>query len=607
MIREYLKKNILITDGAMGTYYAQMTGKYNVFPEFANIEEPEIIEQIHNEYVNAGSKLIKTNTFSANSIVLNIPKSEVKEIIVAGLAIANKAARNKDIFVAASIGPIPEVFDKFDKTDIDQENIMNEYKFIVDIFLNMKVKIFIFETFSEATYLQKITRYIKEKDNSVFILTQIATTPEGFTRKGISNEHIIAEMQKCKSIDAYGFNCGVGPAHLLNSLKRLNLKDGIVAAAPNAGYPEIVHERTVYIQNPDYFAEKMKEICGLGVRILGGCCGTTPIHIKKMTELIQPGPDISPLKGQITARPIAILDRKKPDGFFEKMKKGQFVIAVELDPPFNADSESILRSARTCKDNGVDAITIADSPMGRARVDSIMMAAKIKREIGIEVIPHLCCRDKNLNALKSALLAGYIENIRNVLAITGDPVVMADKNDIKGVFNLNSLKLIELISIMNKEVFAENPINIGGALNLNVSKPEVELARMQKKIDRGASFFLTQPIFDDHVINLLAKMQKYRHVKILGGIMPLVSYRNAQFLNNEVTGIKIPEAIINKYDNNMEKKEAEIIGIETAVEIAGKIKDSVHGLYFITPFNRVEMIMEIINRLQCRPVCSSNG
>ncbi|ABO50275.1 methylenetetrahydrofolate reductase [Desulforamulus reducens MI-1] len=596
MIREYLKNNILITDGAMGTYYAQITGKYNVFPEFANINEPEIIERIHTEYINAGAKLIKTNTFSANSRVLKIPKSEVKKIVLAGLDLANKVAQGKSIFIAASIGPIPEMFDKM---ETDQENSLDEYKFIVDIFLNSDIKIFMFETFSDVSDLLEITKYIKVKDSSAFIVTQFATTPEGFTRKGLSNKHIIAEVKKSKSIDAYGFNCGVGPTHLFNSLKKLNFADDMVAAAPNAGYPEIVHERMVYIQNPNYFAEKMKDISGLGVKILGGCCGTTPIHIEKMSELIQSYLNAPIPKQQISAKPKVIIDREKTDGFFEKMRKGKFVIAVELDPPFNADTDLILQNAWICKDHGVDAITIADSPMARARADSIMIAAKIKREVGIEVLPHLCCRDKNLNALKSALLAGYIENIRNVLAITGDPVAIADKNDIKGVFNLNSMKLIQLISTMNKELFPEDPINVGGALNLNLLKPEAELAKMVKKINSGATFFLTQPIFEDYVINILRLINKNDGIKILGGIMPLVSYKNALFLNNEVAGIKIPERIINKYNSNMGKDEAEIIGIEIAVEIANKIKESVDGFYFITPFNRVEMIMKIIKKLKC--------
>jgi len=595
MIREYLRNNILITDGAMGTYYAQMTDNYNVLPEFANISDRPIIERIHQEYIAAGAKLIKTNTFSANSFALDIPRSEVKKIIVAGVDIANSVVEDKKIFVAASIGPIPE---QTDNIHGDQDGIMDEYKFIVDTFLGRGIKIFIFETFSDIGNLLEISAYMKKKEPDIFILTQFATTPEGFTRKGISNEHIVAEMKNNKNIDAYGFNCGIGPTHLYNSLQKINIGDDIVAVAPNAGYPEIIHERTVFIQNPAYFAEKMKEISQLGVKILGGCCGTTPLHIKKMTELMHGSWERSvPHQQQAEKFPVS-LEINRAKGFSEKVKDNQFVIAVELDPPFNADVGLMLENAWICKESGVDVITIADSPMGRARVDSIMIAAKIKREVGIEVVPHVCCRDKNVNALKSALLAGYAENIRNILAVTGDPIAMSDKNNIKSVFDLNSFKLMELITTMNKEVFASQPIHIGGALNLNGLNPVVELIRMFKKIEMGASFFLTQPIFDDHVISLLPQIKHNENTKILGGIMPLVSYRNAHFLNNEVAGIRIPEDMINKFDKNMDKEAAEVLGIEIAVEIGKKMKNHVQGFYFITPFNRVQMITKIIKQLE---------
>ncbi|PKM87950.1 MAG: bifunctional homocysteine S-methyltransferase/methylenetetrahydrofolate reductase [Firmicutes bacterium HGW-Firmicutes-12] len=593
MIRDYLKNNVLITDGAMGTYYAQVTGKYNATPEFANLNEPEIIEKIHKEYISAGAKLIKTNTFSANSMVLDIPFLQVKKIIQAGVQIANKAAQGKNIFVAASIGPLPETIDKI---DLDYEVVINEYKNIVDVFLDMKVKIIIFETFSDAHYLLETVKHIKAKDSSVFVVTQFAINPEGYTRRGINSKSILKEVENYKNIDAYGFNCSVGPGHMYNYLKKKSFT-GVMAVAPNAGYPEIIHERTVYIQNPDYFAEKMKDISKLGVKILGGCCGTTPAHIEKMVEMIKPIPEICVDEQKATERIKPYIYEKKTDGLTEKIKKGRFVIAVELDPPFNAEVELIMHNARICKDNGVDLITVADSPMGRARVDSIMMAARIKREAGIEAMPHVCCRDRNLNALKSALLAGYIENIRNVLAVTGDPVATADKNDIKEVFNLNSFKLMELISIMNKEQFSEEPLNIAGALNLNAVKPEIELGRMLKKIDRGANFFLTQPIYDEAIINLLSGIEEQNRMKILGGIMPVVSYRNAQFLNNEVAGIRIPEEIIAKFNPDMRREEAEDLGIEIAVDIAKRMKDRVGGFYFITPFNRVEMIIKIIRRL----------
>lgn len=595
MIRDFLKKHVLIMDGAMGTYYSQTTNRYDVPPELANINHPQIIEDIHREYISAGAKLIRTNTFSANSIVLNLPRPKVKDIITAGVQIANKAAAEKDVFLGASIGPVP---DSIDNIDTSPRAVLEEYRFISDVFLDLGVGIFIFETFNDFTYVKDIVKYIKQRDESVFISVQFATTPEGFTRKGISNRHVIDQVKACREVDAYGFNCGVGPTHLYNLLKEIDFKDDIIVAAPNAGYPEIIRERTVYINNPNYFAEKMEEISRLGAKILGGCCGTTPSHIRKMSQLIKSRRHVQPKEWHRIEKPVASLRKKRPNNFAEKLKNNEFVIAVELDPPFDANIERIMENAHICKQNGVDIITVADSPMGRARVDSIMMAAKIKREVGIEVLPHICCRDKNLNALKAGLLAGYMENIRNVLAVTGDPVAAAEKSNIKPVFNLNSLSLTEFLNTMNHEVFKEDPVNIGGALNLNVCNPRAELERAFKKMEKGATFFLTQPIFDDKVIEFLSHIQKCERIKILGGIMPLVSYRNARFLNNEVAGIKIPDHIINKFHNDMTREEGERLGIEISVDIAQRIKDKVDGFYFITPFNRVHLIMEIIKRLK---------
>ncbi|MDP4178061.1 MAG: bifunctional homocysteine S-methyltransferase/methylenetetrahydrofolate reductase [Bacillota bacterium] len=619
MLRDFLKSNILITDGAMGTYYNYIKGNGMTFSELENIKEPEIIEKIHNEYIEAGAKLIRTNTFSANTITLNTTREEVKKIIRAGCIIAEKASKNKEIFIGASIGPIPEA--SSEKIELDKNYILDEYKFIVDIFLEMKIDIFIFETFSSTEYLKEITEYVKSKNNKAFILTQFATTFDGYTRKGISNSRIIEEAKKINTIDAYGFNCGIGPAHLFKSLQKYDFTGDIVSVLPNAGYPEIINERTIFVQNPEYFSGIMLQFLNIGVRILGGCCGTTPVHIKKLSDKLKLSNDINLTKvhkeddaklqnkSDIDAENFISVEineelngnTKNLNSAFSNLNiklSNKFAIAVELDPPFDTDISKIMNGARLLKEAGVDIITIADSPMARARMDSCMLAAKIKREVGIDVMPHICCRDKNINALKSTLLAAHMEGIRNVLAVTGDPVSGSSKDEIKSVFNLNSMKLMELIKEMNKEIFVNEPFEIGGALNLNVRNKDIEMSRLYKKIEHGSSFFLTQPIFSDDTTFYLSKLDKTRNFKILAGIMPIVSYKNAQFLNNEIPGIQISEEYINRFNIEMTREEAEKEGIKLSVEIAEKVKTNVDGLYFITPFNRVSMIIKIIKELK---------
>ncbi|MEF9950974.1 MAG: bifunctional homocysteine S-methyltransferase/methylenetetrahydrofolate reductase [Clostridium sp.] len=590
-MREFLKNSTLVTDGAMGTYYVEVTGDNVSKCEQANITRPEIIEKIHKEYIDAGANLIRTNTFAANTITLSCNRDYLKKVISKGYTIAKNASIGSGVFIGASIGPIPDI-----RVDDEEFSCLDEYKYIVDCFLEEGASVFIFETFSSLEYLSDITKYIRSKNNNAFILVQLAFTMDGFTRKGLKLENYVNSI-KSLSVDAFGFNCGVGPLHLYKLIKRVNIIGNIVSALPNAGYPDIINERSVYVNNPNYFADMMMDIKSLGVKIIGGCCGTTPDHILKITKKLSEGSNFNEV----------IVNEKSDSGhdelpkvspFLDKLNNGKFVLAVELDPPFGIDINSVINGARKCKEMGIDLITIADSPRAIARVDSLMVSAKVKREVGIDVLPHLCCRDKNLNAIRSGLLAAHIENIRNVLIVTGDPICSEDRINTKSVFNLNSFKLIELVSQMNSDVFSREVLSIGGALNLNVPNKDNEIGRLEKKIQNGAGFFLTQPIFDDKVIEYLKEFKSKRpEVKILAGIMPLASYKNAMFLHNEVPGITIPDEYISMFSSDMTKEEGYRVGINIAIKISKALKDHVDGFYFITPFNRVEVIEEVIKNI----------
>lgn len=591
-IREYLEENILLTDGAMGTYFSEKTGGNISFCELANINSPKIIEEIHIEYIEAGAKLIRTNTFSANIITLSKSREEVKEIIKTGYDIAINASKNREVFIGCSIGPLHE--SKELREDVD---VIEEYKFIVDSFIEQGGNIFIFETFGSYEYLEEISKYIKEKNKEYFVLVQFAITGDGFTRKGISINSIIEKISNTKTIDAFGFNCGVGPTHMYRILEKHEIFDNIISVLPNASYPEIVNGRMVYLKNPEYFSEVMEDIAKLGAKIIGGCCGTTPEHIYKISEK---------LENENIKKEKLIIEKKNEkkeqpnllNEFKVKLDSGKFIIAVELDPPFNNSVEKMMESARIAKTENIDLITVADSPRGIARIDSITVAAKIKREIGIETIPHVCCRDKNLNGLKSGILGAHIEGIRNILAITGDPVLDIDKKYIKGVFDVNSYELINLIREMNEEVFLDDDIEISGALNLNVVNKESQIKRLIKKVEKGANIFFTQPIFTDDSFEYIEKIRKETKAKILVGIMPVVSYKNAIFLNNEVPGIDVPEAQVEFFKKAVTKEESEQIGIDISINIIRKIKDKVDGIYFIAPFGRIDIIQKIIKKIE---------
>ncbi|HHU52245.1 MAG TPA: bifunctional homocysteine S-methyltransferase/methylenetetrahydrofolate reductase [Firmicutes bacterium] len=594
-ILEYLEKHILVADGAMGTYYQQITGENRCFSEMANLSDPGIIRKIHEEYIESGAKLIRTNTFSVNTVTLNIEESQVSELIKRGYELADYAAAGREVFVAADLGPIP-ARPGTEHTAFLQE-VMDEYKLMIDTFLTCGAEIFLFETFSSAEPLIELSRYIKENKPSALIITQFALDVNGYTRQGISAARVIKELKDQGEIDVYGFNCGVGPRHLYNILKGFDFSTDLVSVMPNAGYPEVINERTIYNQNPAYFGETMMEIKDLGVKIIGGCCGTTPRHIKEIARKLV-GPQRRPVMREPNTGKKEVGMPTVVNTFRRKLGEGRFVIVVELDPPFNTSLQRIMEGAAAYKENGVDLITIADSPRAVSRADAVTVAAKIRREVGMETMPHLCCRDKNLVALKSTLLAAHIEGIRNILAITGDPVPSAARAEVRSVFNVNSFDLIKLITEMNKEVFAADPFFTGGALNLNVANKEKEMARMVKKAQLGAEFFLTQSIFTEESIEFLARQEKDPRVKILGGIMPIVTYQNAVFLNNELPGVTIPEEQINRFSPEMAREEAEETGVALAVEIAMKLRPFVDGFYFVTPFNRYEMIIKILRQIR---------
>ncbi len=606
-IKEYLLKHKLIMDGAMGTYYSRLVNNDNEISEYANLYASDTIINIHKNYIEAGAKLIRTNSFAANREALSITSAEQEKLIKASYEIAKKAVMEsgKEVYIACDIGPISESA----KTE---EEILEEYEFICDIFIKEKPEVILFETFSSFKYIRELVPYIKEKLPDTFIITNFCLDKNGYTASGISITSLLEELSETDEIDAGGFNCGIGSGHMYHLLKKVSLPDNkYIVITPNAGYPEQFQNRMVFMDNEGYFTENMKRIAGLGVDIMGGCCGTTPNYIKNITQHINlqelnRGNRIMyservtlPLKGE------ASIEKNSDEGknstgkvtgknhLYELFKTGKKVVAVELDPPFDAKDEKILECAEKLKNSSVDAITLADSPMGRSRVDSILMSVKIAGKTGMEVMPHLCCRDKNMIAMRSGILGAYVNGIRNILIVTGDPIPSENRQSTTGVFDYNSVQLMEFVKEMNREHFSDDPIYYGGALNYARGDIPKIVERMQKKIDAGVKYFLTQPVFSEEDIHRIKCIKEMIDTRILCGIMPLVSYRNANFIKNEITGIHVPDEIVNRYRPDMSKEEAEWTGAEIANEIIEKLSPFADGYYFMLPFNRVSLMDKI--------------
>ncbi|MDD4803532.1 MAG: bifunctional homocysteine S-methyltransferase/methylenetetrahydrofolate reductase [Syntrophomonas sp.] len=575
-----------VFDGAMGTYYASICQNPLSQCELANLYDPETILNIHREYIEAGCQAIKTNTFAANHISLECRPDTVKEIIKAGYKIARQAAAGHNVLVFADIGPIP-----FD----DDTDLWSAYCEIADVFLESGAVNFIFETFSSDEYLIEISEYIKKKNPHTYILAEFAVSPEGFTRIGKSGRKLIEKISQYPSVDACGFNCYSGPYHLLKYIKSINTEKKTLSVMPNSGYPTIINNRTFYDNTKEYFAEQMLAIAKQGVTILGGCCGTTPEFIKATVKALESliGGDILPVT---EVQKATLKEPSASNLLLAKLSQGQKIIAVELDPPTDTDIDFFMNSARILKEQGVDAITIADCPIAQARVDSSLMACKLKRELDITPIPHMTCRDRNINATKALLLGLNIEGINNVLVVTGDPIPTAQRDEIKGVFSFNSAILANYIINLNETVFA-SPFNICAALNVNARNFSSQLQHAQKKIHSGVSMFLTQPILSKPAIENIIKAREELNTKILAGIFPIVSYRNACFMNNQIPGISVADDIIQLY-RDTSKEEADKLAVNISAQIAEQVYPYVDGYYLIMPFKRIDIMTEIISSIK---------
>lgn len=591
-IREYLKKSKLIADGSFGTYYSQKYKTVDI-PEYANITAPQRISEIHTEYINSGAKLIRTNTFASNTYSLDCSIEKVKENIKAAYKIAKEAVEQsgKEIFIAGNIGPVPAVFQP------DFEAVEEEYYQIAKTFIDEGADILCFETFTQSEHIMPAIKRIKEECNP-FIIVQFCVNQYGYSDAGESAERLVSETAFSKCVDAVGLNCGVGPAHMQQILSKINLNNNCFATAmPNAGYPLLVRNRVKYADNPIYFASKVNGMALLGADIIGGCCGTTPDYIREVAKTI----DLTPtVKSDETS---ANNENEKPvikKSFFRNADgtiKDKKLIAVELAPPFGADDKKLLEAAHMLKGLGVDVLTFPDSPSGRTRIDSVLMAQKVKNVTGFEVMPHICCRDKNAIAMRSTFLGASINDINNFLIITGDPIPVMARQVVKSVFNFDSVGLMRIADEMNSEALKDSPLTYGGAINQSRRRIESEIKRVQKKMEAGAEFFLTQPVFTAEDAERLRRVKEETGARILCGIMPLVSRKNALFMKNEISGVNVTDEVIERYPENADREDGENVGVELAKEMIAATRDFADGYYFSFPFNRTYLLKRIIQEV----------
>lgn len=584
-IHEHLQEGLpLLLDGAMGTVFAALPRQSEAACESANLDCPEQIVSIHKAYLAAGSNAIQTNTFSLSAAICQGRAEEAQRLLVAGCQLAQQAVSGTEAAIFADIGPAPLGMPITPAKAFIQQ---------MDWFLQQGLSCFLLETLPSDEGIREAAEHLKQQCPEAFLLVSYAVRPEGFTREGLSCKGLLERTAALPQVDAVGINCVSGPHHMLSLLKGVNLSGKYLSVMPNAGYPTVVGRRTVYQGTPEYFSERMMQLRAVGASILGGCCGTTPDHIAALAKALQDAPALS--VGIIAGGETEIKPDNDPNPIWDKLAAGQRIIAVELDPPADDRIAPFLSDVQTLMDAHVDAITIADCPIARPRADSSLLACKLKREQGMAVLPHMTCRDRNLNATKALLLGLAMEGVRNVLIVTGDPVPTEERTSVKSVFNFNSRKLAAYITELNSQL--AHPFRIFAALNLNAVNFRVQLDLAKEKEACGVSGFLTQPVLSKEALENLKLARQELQGKILGGVFPIVSYRNACFLNNEIAGMRVSPDIAERY-KGLERDEAEKLAAEISVHIAKEIEPYTDGWYLMTPFRRVGLIREIVKGLK---------
>ena len=570
-------ERLLLFDGAFGTYYESLAlpGTRAAYPELANLQDPDTVLRIHEAYIAGGAGAVKTNTYGVNSRLTEDPALR-RRLLQRGYELACEAAGGKGTLVFADIGPAPE------------ENAAVEYEELASVFLEAGAERFLFETQSDVTPCGGAFRRIRSACPQAVIVASFAVTQDGYTRSGRYYTDLFDEAAALGA-DIVGLNCICGPAHMLELIRKVEPGKYRLSVMPNAGYPTNVNGRCVYVDNPAYFAGKLRQLADCGVEALGGCCGTTPQHIAAACAALRTG------RVRVEAvRPKRPEERRE---MAAREDPSRTPIAVEISPPADTDADFILNASREMQEAGADFITIPDSPMAKTRSNSMMIAALIQRETGILTIPHLCCRDRNQIAMKGDLVAGNILGLRHILAITGDPVPAEDRSAAKSVFGMNSWQLIRFIASLNKEIFPSSPYRLYGALNLNAVHFEQELKRAERKIENGVGALFTQPLFSEKSVERFLEARRVLPCRLMAGILPVAGYRNAVFLNNELPGIEIPADVVEALRDKGPEETMEI-SLAYCKRIIDAIRPACGGFYVMTPLKKTAYSRAVVRYIR---------
>lgn len=584
-----LAERVLVGDGAVGTELLARGATAETGIERLNLIAPDIVRGLHADYIAAGSRVIETNTFSASVSALDRfgAGADCPEVVAAGARLAREAAAGHDVYVAGSIGPLPLV----EGERLSHDEQAAQFRMLVDTLLDGNVDVLMFETFTDLGELSLAVEYARSVTVKP-IVAQMAFEHGGMTAGGDTAETFISRIIDAGA-DVAGTNCGGGVPPVIEAVSRMRGAGIPLSAYLNAGFPEEIEGRKVYLATPGYLAGRACELMEMGVRLIGGCCGTGPETIATIARAVEAG-----CRSIATTIQFPVHPEIKPPTVPEKPQVPTGML-VELDPPQSTDASGVLDAARALAAAGIGHVTVADNPLASACADVMTIAGMIARETGLGVIPHLTGRDRNRIALQSAIMGAHLQGIHSILAVTGDPVRMYNETNTSGVFDLVSISLTALLREFNEGRRTEDgrtAFAIGVAFNPNVRGIDGQVSKLRRKIDAGAHYTLTQPLYDRRKFDIMmdALVSADIDLPLFAGIMPLRSAKNAEFLHNEVPGIVIPDDIRSRLARYPALDDQRRAGTEIALELMDAFAPHVHGFYLIAPRNRVDLVLPVI-------------
>jgi methionine synthase I (cobalamin-dependent)/5,10-methylenetetrahydrofolate reductase len=609
--RNQLESKLIVADGAMGTMlYAKGIFINRCFDEL-NLSAPDLVREIHREYVKAGAELLETNTFGANRVRLAAFGFEEKleAINRAGVQLAREAAGEK-AFVAGALGPLGVPIEPLGPTSFEEARAIFYEQ--ARALVHAGVDLIVLETFHRLDELREAVLAAREAAGpEMIVLAQVTVEDDGRLRDGTSTEMFTKTLDQLPA-DAIGVNCSAGPKVVLETIEKMAcFTRKPLSAMPNAGLPAKVEGRNIYLCSPEYMAQYARRFIRAGVRIIGGCCGTTPEHIKQIrSELrsIQPArtpviastviEEVKPEAKRLAKTPVA---QKSQLG--AKLAAGKFVAFVEILPPRGVDASKEIAGARMCKEHGIDCINVPDGPRASARLSAQVTCQLIQQHAGIEAVLHFCCRDRNILGIQSELLGAHAVGVRNLICITGDPPRMGTYPDATAVFDVDSIGLINIVNNLNQGLdIGGNPIGsqtallIGIGANPGALNMDEELRRFAWKVEAGGEYVVTQPVFDLDLLEKFLKSTEQYKLPVIAGIWPLTSYRNAEFMVNELR-VPVPRQYMDRMRRATNADKARAEGIAIAQEMASRVRPMVQGVQLSAPFGRYEMAIQVAEAL----------